>query len=54
MADSWCKNLEKVPSITQTMIEKWANDTVRIPRAKQIEGYTYFIDGYIHDVEGKL
>ena len=41
----WSKNLDN--------FDIWANEKAMIPRAKQEKGYSNFIEGYIHDVEGK-
>jgi hypothetical protein len=50
----WTKNLDNFPLITQDIVDTWANESAKIPRAKQQKGYSNFIEGYIHDVEGKL
>ena len=48
----WTKNLAGFPKLTQSIVDVRANETARIPRAKQTKGYSNFIEGYIHDVEG--
>ena len=48
----WSQNLSLVPPISQDIIDNWADSVARIPRAKQSKGYSNFIEGYIHDVEG--
>ena len=48
----WSQNLRLVPPISQDIIDNWADSVARIPRAKQSKGYSNFIEGYIHDVEG--
>lgn len=48
----WSRNLENFPPITQAVVDIWANEDAKIPRAKQEKGYSNFIEGYIHDVEG--
>lgn len=50
---AWSKNLQHVPHITQDKVEKWANETAKIPRSKQQKGYGNFIEGFIHEVESK-
>ncbi|XP_078699508.1 uncharacterized protein LOC144926517 [Branchiostoma floridae x Branchiostoma belcheri] len=48
---TWSRNLARVPPLTQQIVDDWANETAKIPRAKQTKGYSNFIEGYIHDVE---
>ncbi len=50
---SWTKSLSDVPPLTQSVVDEWANGTAKIPRAKQQKGYSNFIEGYVHNVEGK-
>lgn len=58
MADSpagvstWSKSLACFPPITQQAVDDWADKDAKIPRSKQHKGYSNFIEGYIHDVEG--
>ena len=52
-SSSWSRNLQSVPDISQELIVNWA-ETGKIPKAKQQKGYSNFIEGYIHDVEGDL
>ena len=49
----WSKNLENLPQITQAAVDNWANEEASIPGAKQQKGCSNFVEGYIHDVEGK-
>lgn len=46
--NAWIKNLRYVSSLTQDMVEKWANKTSRISRSKQQKGYSNFLEGYMY------
>ena len=49
----WSRNLRNVPEISNEYIDKWAEKDEKIPKAKQHKGYSNFVEGYVHDVEGK-
>ena len=49
----WTTNIHSLPPVTQDLVDDWANNTAKIPRSKQAKGYSNFVEGYIHDVEGK-
>jgi hypothetical protein len=51
---SWSRSLVNFPHLTQDVVDKWANEDAKLPRSKQQKGYSNFIEGYIHEVEGKL
>lgn len=51
---TWSRDLSSVPDINQVLVDEWANKEAKIPRATQTKGYSNFIEGYIHDVEGRL
>jgi hypothetical protein len=54
MTDSnWSKNLKDIPEISHEYIDNWAEKDEKIPKAKQHKGYSNFVEGYVHDVEGK-
>ena len=48
----WSKNLRHAQPISQDTIDDWADSVARISRAEQSKGYSNFIGGNIHDVEG--
>ena len=48
----WSQNRKLAPPISQDIIDNGADSVARIPRAKQSKGYSNFIGGNIHDVEG--
>ena len=49
----WTQNLGTLPAISYIQVEEWANDGENIPKRIQTKGYSNWIEGYIHDVEGK-
>lgn len=42
-----------LPELTVQNVEQWANMDGNIPRAVLLKGYSNWVEGYIHDVEGK-
>ena len=48
----WTTNLSSLPKLTVDYVEKWANNDCKIPRAVLLKGYSNWIEGYVHDVEG--
>jgi hypothetical protein len=53
MADIiWTKNMQGLPSLHQDLVDDWANNEAKIPRSKQTKGYSNFVEGYVHNVEG--
>lgn len=54
MDGKWTTNLLLLPPITAALIDKWADEKHRIPKLVQTKGYSNWIEGYVHDVEGKL
>lgn len=49
----WTTNLTGLPELTVQNVEQWANMDGNIPRAVLLKGYSNWVEGYIHDVEGK-
>ncbi|CAC5366231.1 unnamed protein product [Mytilus coruscus] len=47
----WTLSLRHVPPFTQAEVDKWANDSAKVPRAKMQKAYSNFIEGYVHDIE---
>ena len=46
--------MSSVPPIYFEQMENWADDNVNIPKRIQKKGYSNWIEGYIHDIQGKL
>jgi len=44
--------LNSAQAIPPKDVEDWAEKDAKIPKRKQHKGYSNFIEGYIHDVEG--
>ena len=42
-----------LPRISQSHVDLWADRDAKNPRSKQQRGYSNWIEGYLHDVEGK-
>ncbi|CAC5409004.1 unnamed protein product [Mytilus coruscus] len=47
----WTLSLRHVPPFTQAEVDKWANYSAKVPRAKMQKAYSNFIEGYVHDIE---
>ena len=50
----WTTNLSDIPTLTMDGVEKWASKDCNIPRAVLLKGYSNWVEGYIHDVEGRF
>ena len=50
----WSQSLACVPRITTEFVDKWADNEAKIPKSKQTKGYSNWLEGYIHDVEGSF
>ncbi len=48
----WTTNLSCFP-LTANVMESWADEGSKIPRSILLKGYSNWVEGYIHDVEGK-
>ena len=49
----WTTNLSCLPELTIQNVKQWASTDCNIPRAVLIKGYSNWIEGFIHDIEGK-
>ena len=50
---AWSRNLRYLPRLSQADVDLRADNDAKIPRSKQQRGYSNWIEGYVHDVEGK-
>jgi len=48
----WTKYLGNIPPLTFDSVDAWAKKSAKIPLSQQKKGYSNFIEGYVHDVEG--
>ncbi|CAL8235896.1 unnamed protein product [Arctogadus glacialis] len=48
----WTTNLSCLPELSITNVEQWASTDCNIPRAVLLKGYSNWIEGFIHDIEG--
>ena len=49
----WTRNLSIVPSLSNAFIERWANETAKVPKKLMTRRYAFFSGSYVHNVEGK-
>ena len=51
VSEFWHKNLDQIPVITGSFIEKFAQENLPI-KATLSRGYKFYHEGFIHDVQG--
>ena len=51
VSEFWHKNLDQIPVITGSFIEKFARENLPI-KATLSRGYKFYHEGFIHDVQG--